>query len=64
MNKEKIQAQDVDLAKAEIALRRAAAKAKKIAEKTNTPLVVYEGGCIVKKFSEKQGTRNHCGRES
>ncbi|WP_420263764.1 hypothetical protein [Candidatus Magnetominusculus dajiuhuensis] len=64
MNKGKIQVQDVDLAKAEIALWRAAVKAKKIAGKTNTPLVVYEGGCIVKKFSEKQGTPNHRSRKS
>ncbi|MBF0517119.1 MAG: hypothetical protein HQK97_08385 [Nitrospirae bacterium] len=56
MKKEKIKVHDVDLAKVEIALRRAAAKAKKIAQITNTPLIVYEGGRVVKKYFKKQGT--------
>lgn len=45
-----MQIRDTDLAKVETALRRAAAKAKKIAEETHTPLVVYEGGRVLKKF--------------
>lgn len=54
MNKVKIRIRDIDLAKAEIALRRAAARAKKIAEETHTPLVVYEGGRVLKKFPGKK----------
>jgi len=53
MSKVKIQIRDIDLAKAETALRRAAARAKKIAAATRTPLVVYEGGRVVKKFPWK-----------
>lgn len=44
MNTVKKQIRDMDLARAEIALRRAAKRAKTIAEQTQTPLVVYEGG--------------------
>jgi len=55
MNKAKMQIRDIDLAKAEIALRRAATRAKKIAEETHTPLVVYEGGRVLKKFPGKRG---------
>ncbi|HET6513590.1 MAG TPA: hypothetical protein VFG09_00355 [Thermodesulfovibrionales bacterium] len=54
MSKVKMQIRDADLAKVETALRRAAARAKKIAEETNTPLVVYEGGRVLKKFPGKQ----------
>ena len=54
MRKVKMQIRDIDLAKAEIALRRAATRAKKIAEETHTPLVVYEGGRVVKKFPGKK----------
>jgi len=54
MSKVKRKIRDVDLAKAETALRRAATQAKKIAEETHTPLVVYEGGRVLKKFLEKQ----------
>lgn len=53
MSTAKKQIRDKDLAKAEAALRRAAVRAKKIAEQTGTPLVVYEGGHIVKKFPAK-----------
>lgn len=53
MSKIKMQIRDIDLAKAETALRRAAARAKKIAEDTHTPLVVYEGGRVLKKFPWK-----------
>ncbi|MDI6789989.1 MAG: hypothetical protein QME44_04780 [Thermodesulfobacteriota bacterium] len=54
MSKVKMQIRDTDLAKAETALRRAAARAKKIAEETHTPLVVFEGGRVVKKFPDKK----------
>ena len=54
MSKVKMQIRDIDLAKAEIALRRAVTRAKKIAEETHTPLVVYEGGRVVKKFPRKK----------
>ena len=56
MSKVRMQIRDIDLAKAEIALRRAATRAKKIAEDTHTPLVVYEGGRVLKKFPGKQKT--------
>ncbi len=45
------QIRDKDLAGAEAALRRAARKAKIIARQTNTPLVVYERGNVVKKYA-------------
>ncbi|MFZ5994396.1 MAG: hypothetical protein ACOYU4_05380 [Thermodesulfobacteriota bacterium] len=54
MRKVKIQIRDADLAKVEAALRCAAARAKKIAEETHTPLVVYEGGRLLKKFPGKK----------
>lgn len=54
MSKVKMQIRDIDLAKAETALRRAATRAKKIAKETHTPLVVYEGGRVLKKFPGKQ----------
>lgn len=40
---------DADLSKAGAALKRAAARARKVAEQTNTPLVVYEGGRVRRK---------------
>jgi len=54
MSKVKMQIRDIDLAKAETALRRAAGRAKKIAEETHTPLVIYEGGRVLKKFPGKK----------
>lgn len=53
MNTVKEQIRDKDLASAEAALQRAAKRAKMIAEQTQTPLVVYEGGRVVKKFTGK-----------
>jgi len=53
MNTVKKQIRDNDLANAEVALRRAAKRAKTIAEQTDTPLVVYEGGHVVKKLLRK-----------
>ncbi len=40
---------DEDLAKVGVALRRAAARARKLAEQTRTPLIIYEGGRLVRK---------------
>jgi hypothetical protein len=40
---------DKDMAKVGVALRRAAKQARKIAIQTNTPLVVWENGRVVKK---------------
>jgi thiamine monophosphate synthase len=61
MNKAKRQIRDKDLANADAALRRAAKRARAIAEQTHTPLVVYENGQVVKKFvgkeKSKQGSR-------
>lgn len=48
---------DEDLAKARIALRRAAKQARKIALQTNTPLVVYENGRVVKKKLVREKNR-------
>lgn len=56
MSNPKIQINDVDLSNVETALQRAAAKARKIAEDTHTPLIVHEGGRVVKKFLSKKKT--------
>ena len=40
---------DEDLSKAEVALRRAARQARKIAERTNTPLIIYDQGRVKRK---------------
>ena len=53
MNTVKKQIRDKDLAGAEVALRRAAKRARTIAQQTHTPLVVYEGGHVVKKILGK-----------
>ena len=47
--RKKIVILDEDLAKVGVALRRAARQARKIAIQTNTPLVVWENGRVVKK---------------
>ncbi len=54
--KEESQAEFV--AKVGVALRRAAKRAREIAARTNTPIVVYENGKIVKKKVKltKKGT--------
>ncbi len=54
MSTVKKQIRDKDLASAEVALKRAAKRARTIAEQTDTPLVVYEGGRVVKKFFGKE----------
>ena len=41
---------DEDLARAEIAMKQAALDARRIAFLTKTPLVVFEGGKVVKKW--------------
>ena len=40
---------DEDLAKVSVALRRAAKRARNVAERTNTPLIIFENGRIIKK---------------
>jgi len=54
MNTVKKQIQDKDLANAEVALRRAAKRAKTIAQQTDTPLIVYENGHVVRKVVGKE----------
>jgi len=54
MSKVKKRIQDNDLAGAEVALRRAARKARTIAEKTHTPLVIYEDGKVIKQIIGKE----------
>jgi len=49
MKKEKIVVHDEVLAKVGVALRRAAKRAREIAAQTNTPIVVFENGKVVKK---------------
>jgi hypothetical protein len=49
MRQAKRHVRDADLAKAGVALKRAAARARKLAEQTNTPLVIFEGGRVVRK---------------
>ena len=57
MSKVKKEIQDPDLVGVEAALQRAAAKARKIAEETHTPLIVYENGRVVKKYSWKKKSK-------
>lgn len=49
MKQTKHRIRDTDLTKADAALKRAGARARKLAEQTNTPLVVYEGGRVTRK---------------
>lgn len=46
--------EDPDLAKVEIALKRAALKARKIAKDTQTPLVIYKNGKIIMQPAEEE----------
>ncbi len=48
---------DKDLAKVGIALRRAAKQAQKIAERTHTPLVIYQEGRVIRKMVRKETRR-------
>ncbi|MCK5526785.1 MAG: hypothetical protein KAJ05_06525 [Candidatus Latescibacteria bacterium] len=50
MNKREHAIQDPDLAQVGKALLRAAKQARKIAQQTGTPLVIYEDGKVVKKM--------------
>lgn len=54
MKKAKRVARDEDIAKVGAALRRAASQARRIAERTNTPLVVFEEGRVVRKWVGKE----------
>jgi hypothetical protein len=54
MKKDNNKPSDPDLQKVGVALRRAARRARETAEKTNTPLVVYEnGGLVLLKVSNR-----------
>lgn len=57
MKKAKTVVQDQDLAKVGAALRRAASQARRIAEQTNTPLVVLEEGRVVRKRVGRERSR-------
>ncbi len=48
---------DEDLSKVGPALRRAAKQARKMAKQTNTPLVVYEEGRVIRKTVGKETRR-------
>ena len=48
-NDKKPKINDPDLAKVEVALKRAAIRAREIAKRTNTQLVVFENGRVVRK---------------
>lgn len=48
---------DEDLAKVGVALRRAAKQARKTAERTHTPLIIYEQGHLRRKMVQKETTK-------
>jgi len=48
---------DKDMARVGIALRRAAKQARKIAIQTNTPLILWENGRVVKKKLSREKDR-------
>jgi len=48
---------DKDMARVGVALRRAAKQARKIAIETNTPLVIWENGRVVKKKLSREKDR-------
>jgi len=56
MNEKEYAIQDPDLAQVEKALRRAAKQARKIAQQTGTPLVIYEDGRVVKKMIARENS--------
>ncbi len=54
MNKKQDDVRDADIAQAGKALLRAAKQARKIAQQTGTPLVIYEDGKVVKKMIPRE----------
>jgi len=50
-------AEDKDLAKVGTALRQAAKQTMKAAERTHTPLVIYEQGRVIRKQVAKETSR-------
>jgi hypothetical protein len=54
MKAKNIRILDEDLAKVGVALRRAAKRAREEAAKTNTPLIVFENGRVIKKKIAKK----------
>ena len=57
MNAVKKVVHDKDLAKVGAALRRSAKQARKTAERTHTPLVIYEEGRVIRKMVRKETSR-------
>ena len=55
MSEEKKQPKDSDLEKAGDALQRAALRAREVARRTGTPLVIYMNGRIVKERVDQNG---------
>ena len=53
MNEKKVRVHDKYLANVEAAMRRAAKRAWEIAKQTQTPLVYYENGRVIRKFVEQ-----------
>ena len=58
MNEKDYAAQDSDMAQVEKALLRAAKQARKIAQQTGTPLVIYEDGKVVKKMIAREDSES------
>jgi len=54
MTKEKQKVKDTDMEKVGAALQRAAARAREIARRTGTPLIIYRNGQILKEMTEKK----------
>ena len=50
MTEQEQKTRDADLEEAEAALRRAASRAREIAQQTGTPLIIYRDGQVVKEF--------------
>ncbi len=57
MNAAKKVVHDKDLARVGAALRRAAKQARKTAQRTHTPLVIYEEGRVIRKMVRKETSR-------
>jgi len=55
MTEEKQKTKDADMEKVGVALQRAAARAREIAIRTGTPLIIYKNGQILKEIAEKKG---------
>ena len=58
MANKRISIQDPDLAKVEVALKRAAVNARQLGIETNTPVYVFRDGKIIDILAEQRGTRS------